>query len=166
MPALLKAVSTLPQASCAVAYIRRTSSSTDTSARTNRPPAFSAADFPAASSTSTATILAPSAASRMAVARPIPLPAPVITATRSASPRMCSVLRRDEQVLGLGEGIQGVRAELAAEPGLLEPAERRPVAHRGVRVDRQVARLHGPRDAHRAAHVLGPDRAGQPVRRV
>ena len=53
--------------------------------------------------------------------------------------------------------------ELAAEPGLLEAAERRRVAHRGVRVDRQVAGLDAAGDAQRAADVAGPDRAGQAV---
>ena len=47
--------------------------------------------------------------------------------------------RADEDVLDVGERVERVRAELAAEPGLLEAAERRRVAHRRVRVDRQVA---------------------------
>ena len=51
--------------------------------------------------------------------------------------------RGDEDVLGLGERIEGVRPELAAEAGLLEAAERRRVAHRRVGVDRQVAGLDG-----------------------
>ena len=49
--------------------------------------------------------------------------------------------RREEDVLLVGERVQRVRAELAAEAGLLEAAERRRVAHRRVRVDRQVAGL-------------------------
>src|SRR3954454_22360363 len=47
----------------------------------------------------------------------------------------------DEDVLLLGEGVRGVGAELAAETGLLEAAERRPVAHCRVRVDAEVAGL-------------------------
>ena len=60
----------------------------------------------------------------------------------------------------------GVGAELAAEAGLLEAAERRPVAHRGVRVHRQVAGLDPAGDPDRAADVAGPDRPGQAVRGV
>ena len=73
------------------------------------------------------------------------------------------VSRGDEDVLLLGERVRGVRAELAAEAGLLEAAERRPVAHRGVRVDAEVAGLDAARDPQRPAEVAGEDRAGQPV---
>ncbi len=148
---------------------RATSSSAVTSAWTNRPPTSSAAALPVSPSRSTTTTLAPSAASRRAVASPMPLAAPVTTATRSS--RRCIALVThssgcDEDVLGLGERVQGVRPQLAAEPGLLEAAERRPVAHGGVRVDRQVAGLDRPGHPQRAAQVCGPDRPGQPVRGV
>ena len=78
----------------------------------------------------------------------------------------CSVvarLRRDEDVLDLGERVERVGTELAAEAGLLEAAERRRVAHRRVRVDRQVAGLDAAGDPQRAPDVAGPDRAGQAV---
>src|SRR6202034_4230481 len=150
IPALLNATSTLPYRPATHSYNRCTSSSLDTSAAMNVPPVCSAADLPAASSMSTATTVAPSAASLRALARPIPLPAPVMTATRSWNRCMpglsmsitltrCShSLRGDEDVLCLGERTRGVGPELPAQAGLLEPAERGPVAHAGVRVHRQV----------------------------
>src|ERR1700754_3311579 len=99
------------------------------------------------------TTWAPSEASRRAVARPMPLPAPVITAVRpprrrqtgGAAPSsgavfsgMASGLRGDEDVLGLGEGGERVGAELAPEARLAEAAERGPVADAGVGVDGEV----------------------------
>ncbi len=85
----------------------------------------------------------------------MPLPPPVMTADRGPSSRSVheSLLRCDEDVLDLGEGVEGVGAELPADARLLEPAERRPVAHRRVRVDRQVAALDGPGDAQGPADV-------------
>src|SRR5580658_1538771 len=154
MPALWNAMSTRPCWATTVSYSRWTSSSLATSAARNSPPTAAAAALPAASSMSTATTRAPSAASLRALARPIPLPAPVMTATRSCN-RCCiktSLLCRDEDVLGLGERVRRVRAELAAQAGLLEPAERRPVPHRGVRVHRQVAGLHAARHPDGATH--------------
>src|SRR5271156_4531303 len=188
MPALWNAMSTRPYWATTVSYSRWTSSSLATSAATNSPPPAAAAALPAASSMSTATTRAPSAASRRALASPIPLPAPVMTATRSCkrctikttpflvrSPpgaygaALCgslSSLRRDEDVLGLGERVGGVRPEFADEAGLLEAAERRPVPHRRMRVHRQVAAVHRPGPPDRAADLAGPDRAGQAVGRV
>src|SRR5580704_19206271 len=64
-----------------------------------------------------------------------------------------SLVSRDEDVLGLGERVRGVRPELTAEAGLLEAAKRRPVPHRGMRVHRQVPALHRPGHPDRAAHV-------------
>src|SRR6516162_747926 len=128
------------------------------------PPASSAAAFPVSPSMSTATILAPSAASLRTLASPMPLPAPVMTATRSrrrcmgADHSLClvrlpvpgypgiriapSYIGGNEHVLGLGEGVEGIRPQFPPQAGLLEAAERRPVPDRGVRVDRQVAGLH------------------------
>src|SRR3979490_1365402 len=60
------------------------------------------------------------------------------------------LVRRDEYVLDFGERVQRVRAEFAAQPRLLEPAERGPGPDGGVRVDRQAPGLHRPR-APRAA---------------
>ena len=76
----------------------------------------------------------------------MPLPAPVMTATRpcQALHRSCYVAHSSvamKTFLVSVKAVRRVRAELAAEAGLLEAAERRPVAHRGVRVDRQVAGL-------------------------
>src|SRR3569833_4417283 len=169
MPAVLKAMSTEPYACWAKEYIPRTSSSSVTAARTNSPPTSSATPFPVVSSTSATPTRAPSSARRRAVASPMPLAPPVMTATRSC--RRCidppnSGDVGDEDILGLGERTERVRAQLAAEARLLEATERRPVADRGVGVDRQVARLHRTRQPQRASHVPGPDRARQPVRGV
>src|SRR3954452_24447384 len=94
------------------------------------------------------TTRAPSEAKRRAVARPMPLPAPVMTAVRPTRRRHTGVsvtlsltsllLGADEHVLGLGVGGQGVGAQLPAETGLLVAAERGRVAHAAVRVDGQV----------------------------
>src|SRR6202050_2354315 len=86
MPALLYKMSRPPNFSTAVSIILRASASWVTSALTNvaRPPALSvcfAVSAPPAVSTSATTIEAPSCARRIEVARPIPDPAPVMTAT-------------------------------------------------------------------------------------
>src|SRR5262245_13840987 len=172
IPALLKATCTPPYASTAVPNSAATWASSVTSTGTNRPPTSSAALRPPASSTSPTTTRAPSAARRRTDASPIPLAPPVTTATRSVSRSMDLPLgsgagggRRvggDEDVLDLGERVEGVGPQLPPQARALEPAERRPVPHRGMRVDRQVAALDPAGDPQRAAHVLGPDRAGQP----
>src|SRR5215211_5603450 len=77
--------------------------------------------------------------------------------------RSRSSLRRQEHVLLVGERVQRVGSQLPAQPGLLEAAERRRVAHRRVAVDRQVARLDPARDPQRGTYVAGPDRPGQAV---
>src|SRR5207245_9352103 len=59
-----------------------------------------------------------------------------------------------------------MEAELAAETGLLEAAERRRRAHGAVGVDRQDAGLERPGDAEGAGSVPRPDRAREPVGRV
>src|SRR3954447_3679030 len=145
MPALLNSTSRPPKRSIAAAYIARTSSALVTSARTNSPPISSACAVPPASSRSATTTCAPSAANRRALARPIPLAAPVMTVTFPSSlPATAPPLGPspslgcEEDVLHVGEGVQRVRPQLAAEAGLLHPAERRPVPHRGIRVHRQV----------------------------
>ncbi len=92
-----------PYVSYAVVKMRSTSSAEVTSAATNVPPSSSAMAAPVSGLVSTATILAPSAASRRAEARPIPLPAPVMTATRP--------LRRSTGVLlSVREGKRGSEA--------------------------------------------------------
>ena len=57
-------------------------------------------------------------------------------------------------------------AELAAEAGLAEAAERHLGADRAVRVDPHRARADRPRGAQRARHVAGPHAGAQPVPRV
>ena len=85
MPALLKQTSRPPKRSTAVAYIAWTSAASVTSARTYSPSISSASAVPPASSRSATTTCAPSAANRRALARPMPLAAPVMTATLPSS---------------------------------------------------------------------------------
>src|SRR5215813_7086837 len=86
MPALLNSTCSAPNCCSANAIMSATSAARATSARTNAavpPPAptCSTVARPAAASKSAATTRAPSAANRSAVARPMPPPAPVISAT-------------------------------------------------------------------------------------
>src|SRR3954454_19659839 len=119
---------------------------------------------------SATTTRAPSSANPRAGARPMPEEPPVMTAVRSARrPGMAWLpvlgsgsVMGVEDVLDLGEAVRCVGAQLTAQAGLLEPAEGRPVAHRRVRVDAQVAGLHGSRDPQRAPEVARVDRAGEP----
>src|SRR5580704_16773336 len=167
IPALLKAMSIRPNALRVASYMAVTSSALVTSAWMNRPSISSAAALPVSPSRSTTATLAPSAASRRALASPIPLPAPVTTATRSS--RRCisaSLLGCDEDVLGLGERGQGIQDQFPPQSRLLEAAERRPVADGGMGIDRQVAGLDRPRYPQCPAQVMRPDGAGQPVRGV
>src|SRR6516165_9852968 len=64
-----------------------------------------------------------------------------------------SRLRPDEDILELGVAVDGGQPELSAEPGLLEAAEGRLDAHRGVRVDGHSAALHRPGNPESTAHV-------------
>src|SRR4051794_20964689 len=82
MPALLWKTSRPPKRSTAVWTTRATSASSVTSAPTASAPSPSQR----CASRSTATTLAPASANRRAVARPMPEPAPVTTATLPASP--------------------------------------------------------------------------------
>ncbi len=59
-----------------------------------------------------------------------------------------------------------MHAELAAEPALLEAAERRRDPHGAVRVDREHAGVERTGDAERSGSVARPDRAGEAVDRV
>jgi len=77
MPALLNAMSTRPYVSLTRSNSSETSPSSATLHPKKAPPTSSAAARPVASSTSTAMTRAPSAPKRLAVARPMPLPAPV-----------------------------------------------------------------------------------------
>src|SRR5439155_12701396 len=163
MPALLNATSSRPCRCTTPSKSARTCASSATSQAANSPPTSPAADSPASALTSTTTTVAPSAANRRTVASPMPLPPPVTTATRSRNRSVNSILRVDEDVLHVGERGQRVRAEFAPEAGLLHAAERRPVPHRGVRVDAQRAGLDRPGHPQRPAQVAGPQRSGQPV---
>src|SRR3990170_843129 len=115
-----------------------TSSSSATFTRTaNASPGHSEAVSSAISwSTSATQTFAPSAVKTIAASRPIPPPAPVMTHTFPSSLPAISLLtlRGDEDALDLGVAVERVHAELAAESGLLEPAEGRLHADRGVRV--------------------------------
>src|SRR6202161_3715266 len=85
-----------------------------------------AALAPADEPMSATTTDAPSSEKSTAASRPMPPAAPVITATLpSRRPIVLSALRRDEHVLDLGIAVEPVHAELTAESGLLEPADRR-----------------------------------------
>lgn len=86
-PALLKAASTLPKVAAAVSKRFSTAAGSVTSVATNSPPTASAAAAPASAFVSAMTTWAPSEASRLAVASPIPLAPPVTTAVRPGSRR-------------------------------------------------------------------------------
>src|SRR5262245_24163952 len=152
-----------PKRSAAAAYIPSTDASSATSTCSARPPTSAATCSAAAPSTSATTTWAPSSVNRTAASAPIPPPAPVITQTLRSSLPATSFLRRVEDVLDLAVPNEAVHAELAAEAAALEAAERRRHPYGGVRVDREHARLDRPRDAERAAAVLGPDRAREAV---
>src|SRR5262245_53111858 len=109
-------------------------------------PTLSSASATSRSATQT---FAPSPVNTIAASRPMPPPAPVITQTFPSSLPAMSALRRDEDALDLGVALERVHAELATEPRLLEPAERRLDAYRRVRVHREDARIRRARDAQR-----------------
>ena len=85
------------------------------------------------------------------ISAPIPLAAPVITQTLPSRRPGHQPLRRVVDVLHFGVVVERVRAELAADARLLEAAERRGHPHRGVRVDRDHARVDRAGDAQRPA---------------
>src|SRR5215210_7765912 len=109
-------------------------------------------------------ILASSSAKRRAVSRPMPPTPPVMTATfPSRRPGISVLLRGQVDVLYLGVVVEGVRAELASDAGVLEAAEGGADPDGGVGVYGDHARLHTPRHAQGAGAVLGPDRAREAV---
>src|SRR5919204_4754312 len=155
-----------PYRSAVCSYIARTLFSSATSTSTGNASLASDAVCSAASASTSATqTRAPSSEKRSAASRPIPPPAPVMTATLP-SRRPISGSPRDEHVLDLGVPVERVHPELAAEPGLLEPTERRRRPDGRVRVDREDAGVQRARDAERPAAVLRPDRAREAVRGV
>src|SRR6185312_13219380 len=103
--------------------------------------------------------LAPSAEKSSAASRPMPPAAPVITATLPSS-RPTLLLGRDVEVLQLGVAVERVHPELAAEPGLLEPAEGRRDPDGRIRVDGEDAGLERPRHPQGARVVRDPDGIG------
>src|SRR5215218_4943926 len=108
--------------------------------------------------------LAPSSAKRRAVSRPMPPAPPVTTATfPSRRPGISVLLRGQVDVLYLRVVVEGVRAELASDAGLLEAAEGGRDADGGVGVYGDHARLHAPRHAQGAGAVLGPDRTRKAI---
>src|SRR4051794_33150203 len=164
MPALLKRTSTRPRSCATCSYIAATCSSSVTSAEIARSPSE-------ASERSTPATFAPSDMKSLADWAPMPLAAPVITQTFPSSLPGIPILSsarpgRVIDVLHLGVGVERVRPELAPDAGLLEAAERRCDAHRGVRVDRDHTGLERSSDPQGSAAVARPDRAGEPVDRV
>ena len=104
----------------------------------------SATVLPVVGSMSPMTIVAPSARIRLAVGQPDAAGAAgddgdLARQSLGQVHLSCLSFDRKEDVLGFREVQWRIRPELAAEPGLLESAERRVVAHRRVRVHRQVA---------------------------
>src|SRR5215210_1488525 len=137
-----------------------------------------AVSCPGSSARSATHTRAPSSAKRRAVSRPMPLAAPVITAAfpsrrpgisvllRALRPRLgraLLALRGDVDVLYLRIVVEGVRAELAPDAGLLEAAEGCANPYGSVGVYGDHTRLHAPRHAQGAGAVLGPDRTGEAV---
>src|SRR5262245_10242865 len=155
-----------PKWSAVVANIARTPSSSATftpnaNASPGHSPTVSSASAASRSATHT---FAPSPVNTVAASRPIPPPAPVMTQTFPSSlPAICLALRRDEDALDLRVTVERVHAELAAEPRLLEPAERRLHTDGRVRVHGQHARIGRPRHAQCPCAVARPDRPGETV---
>src|SRR5919107_1578181 len=128
------------------------------------PPISSAASLPGSSARSTTQTRASSSAKRRAVSRPMPPAPPVTTATfPSRRPGISVLLRGQVYVLYLRVVVEGVRAELASDAGLLEAAEGCGDPYGGVGVDGDHSRLHATGDTQGAGAVLGPDRTGEPV---
>src|SRR5437899_10260370 len=129
-PAQFSSTSTRPKASLACCTIRLTLSSSVTSVRTKRAPAPAsrAVASPSAASSSATTTLAPSATNSLADARPMPEPAPVITATLPARRFICFLLlvlqqdpraradRAEPALLGIERRARIELAALRADP--------------------------------------------------
>src|SRR5437660_2763046 len=182
-PAQFSSTSTRPKASLACCTIRLTLSSSVTSVRTKRAPAPAsrAVASPSAASSSATTTLAPSATNSLADARPMPEPAPVITATLPARRFIYPsslVLQQDPgagseaaqlAVLGVerGAGIElaAFRADSPADHRAaladfrrLDHLGRHATGHCRAKVA-IVLRGIGAGTVERAPHELGPDAA-------
>src|SRR5215210_1783195 len=128
------------------------------------PSSSRAASLPGSSARSAMQTRASSSAKRRAVSRPMPLAPPVMTATLPVRrPGLSVLLRGQIDVLYLGVVVEGVRAELTSDAGLLEAPEGRADPYGGVGVYRDHTRLHAPRHAQGTGAVLGPDRTGEAV---
>src|SRR5919107_6299415 len=104
-----------------------------------------AISLPGSWARSTTLTLAPSSAKRLAVSRPMPLAPPVTTATfPSRRPGMSVLLGGDVDVLCLGVEVEGVRAELAPDAGLLHPPKGRSDPDGGIGGDGEDAVLDAP----------------------
>src|SRR5215203_4646960 len=128
------------------------------------PSTSEAVSCPGSSARSAMQTRAPSSAKRRAVSRPMPPAPPVTTATfPSRRPGMSILLRGQVDVLYLRVVVEGVRAELTSDAGLLEAAEGGGDPDGGVGVDGDHTRLHAPRHAQGTGAVLGPDRTREAV---
>src|SRR3954463_11337187 len=146
MPALLNSTSMRPNASRVRPYISITASSSVTSAAIAIRPGES-------SVRSTPTTIAPSSSNRRAASAPMPPAAPVITHTLPARRSGIGFAGRVVDGLDLGVVLERVRAELAADTGLLEAPEWSGHSHAGVRVDRDHAGLERAGAAERLCAV-------------
>src|SRR5215213_5765328 len=128
------------------------------------PSTSEAVSCPGSSARSAMQTRAPSSAKRRVVSRPMPPAPPVTTATfPSSRPGISVLLRGQVDVLYVRVVVEGVRAELASDAGLLEAAEGGRDADGGVGVYGDHARLHAPRHAQGAGAVLGPDRTREAI---
>src|SRR5918994_5587241 len=123
-----------------------------------------AVSCPGSSARSAMQTLAPSSAKLRAVSRPMPPAPPVTTATFPCRrPGISVLLRGQVDVLYFGVEVEGVRAELASDAGLLEATEGCGDPYGRVGVDGDHTRLHATGYAQGAGAVLGPDRTREAV---
>src|SRR5215210_9324179 len=127
------------------------------------PSTSEAVSCPGSSARSAMQTRAPSSAKRRAVSRPMPPAPPVTTATFPSRRPGISVLRGQVDVLYLRVVVEGVRAELTSDAGLLETAEGGGDPYGGVGVDGDHTRFHAAGHTHGACAVLGPDRTREAV---
>src|SRR5919107_4331725 len=128
------------------------------------PSTSKAASCPGSSARSATQTRAPSSAKRRAVSRPMPPAPPVTTATfPSRRPGISILLRGQVDVLYLRVVVEGVRAELSSDAGLLETAEGGGDPYGGVGVDGDHTRFHAAGHTQGACAVLGPDRTREAV---
>src|SRR6266540_2992024 len=82
--------------------------------------------------------------------------------SRSIRPCM-SRTHIDVDRLPFGVMVEYLESQFTSQPAALHAAERRFEMHAAPAVDREIAGLHGARDAHRARDVARPDRSGESV---